>query len=87
MVVRFPGDLIFVALLPLLFQVLEKAKSTKEVTVAAMMDTWIKKMGYPMVTLTRVDDSTVRLSQEIYLTNPSMTLHEVTPSGFDSKEE
>ena len=37
------------------------------------MNTWMKQMGYPVVTIKRVDDQTVNITQKQFLIDPTST--------------
>lgn len=40
------------------------------VDVKAVMDTWTLQMNYPVVTMTRLDDGGLRVTQKRFLSNP-----------------
>lgn len=40
------------------------------VDVKAVMDTWTLQMNYPVVTVTRLDDGGLRVTQKRFLSNP-----------------
>ena len=46
------------------------------------MYTWIKQMGYPVVTVEKTEPDTVKLSQKMFLDDPNIKLQEKYPSEF-----
>ena len=55
-----------------LYDVFQQAKAdNKTANVAAIMDTWILQMGYPVVTVTRnMDAGTAQVTQSRFLLDP-----------------
>jgi aminopeptidase N len=35
------------------------------------MNTWTKQMGYPLITIERIDDNHIKLSQKQFLSDPT----------------
>ena len=59
------------------------AKSENKLTnlnLNEIMKTWMKQMGHPVVTIKRINESTISLSQEQFLLDP--TAKPTTPSDY-----
>ena len=47
------------------------------------MATWTQQMGYPVIEVTRVSDSSYRLTQRRFLSNPKNEGQPTLPSAFE----
>ena len=67
-----------------LYDVFQQAKAdNKTANVAAIMDTWILQMGYPVVTVTRnLDAGTAQVTQSRFLLNPGQKPSTIYTSPF-----
>ena len=63
---------------------LQAAKEDKvNVDVGKVMNTWLKQMGYPVVTVTRdYAAKTAKVTQKRFLLNPSQTSDSKYPSPY-----
>ena len=52
------------------------------VNVTEFMYTWIKQMGYPVVTIVRESATRILATQKMFLSNPDRALVEKYPSPF-----
>ena len=49
------------------------------INVKKVMDTWIKQMGLPVVTITRVDQEKARADQKLFLILPGAKPNQSSP--------
>jgi aminopeptidase N len=52
-------------------KVVKEDNKLKDLSLNQIMNTWMKQMGHPVVTITRVDDRTITLSQNHFLLDPT----------------
>jgi glutamyl aminopeptidase len=50
--------------------------------VSGIMDTWLSQRGYPVVNVKKVDDTTYRLTQKRFLTDPNNEGRDPEPSPY-----
>jgi len=56
--------------------------STEKLDIAGIMDTWTKQMGYPVLTVKRIDQATVEVRQQRFLSDPSAVSSDDSPFGY-----
>ena len=62
-----------------------EAVSSKNLPIEAIMDTWTRQMGYPVLNLTRLADGRYQVSQERFLTDRSSPAGSSGSSPYDYK--
>ena len=50
-----------------------------EVNLTTVMNTWTKQMGHPLITIERLNENSIRISQKHFLLDPSSPPTEVSP--------
>jgi aminopeptidase N len=56
-----------------IFKVAKEESKLGNLNLNEIMNTWIKQMGHPVVTIKRIDDRTISLSQNHFLLDTSST--------------
>ncbi|KAK2156862.1 hypothetical protein LSH36_203g00014 [Paralvinella palmiformis] len=54
------------------------------VNASMMMATWITQMGYPLVTMEKINNNTIKITQKMFLQNPQRPLYEAYTPPFKS---
>jgi aminopeptidase N len=59
-----------------------KDKLSLGTNLTTVMLPWLTQMGFPVVTMERVDTVTVKLTQQLFLQNPQRPLYESYPPPY-----